>query len=127
VQDMRLEAERNIAHAVEAANGLLKTIAEVNNEISQRQASNQSVGDLQDKRDMAIDELSRLMDVKVTNRDDGTVTIFTSGGQLLLDRTPVELSFNEQTQIDATSSLANGGVGTITLSAGTTSVDLLAA
>ncbi|MEQ8282830.1 MAG: flagellar hook-associated protein FlgK [Parvibaculum sp.] len=127
VQDMRLEAERNIAHAVEAANGLLKTIAEVNNQISQRQASNQPVGDLQDKRDMAIDELSRLMDVKVNNRDDGTVTIFTSGGQLLLDRTPVELSFNEQTQIDATSSLANGGAGTITLSAGTTSVDLLAA
>jgi len=127
VQNMRLEAERNIAAAVESANALLKTIAEVNNQISQRQASNQSVGDLQDKRDMAINELSRLMDVRVTNRDDGTVTIFTSGGQLLLDRTAVELSFNEQTQIDATSSRANDGVGTITLSANGTTIDLLAA
>jgi flagellar hook-associated protein 1 FlgK len=127
VQDMRLEAERNIAAAVESANSLLNTIAEVNNQIAQRQASSQSVGDLQDQRDLAINELSRLMDVKVTNRDDGTVTIFTSGGQLLLDRTAVELSFNEQTQIDATSSLANGGVGTITLSSGSTTVDLMAA
>jgi len=127
VQNMRLEAERNIAAAVESANSLLKTIAEVNSQISQRQASSQSVGDLQDKRDMAINELSRLMDVRVTNRDDGTVTIFTSGGQLLLDRTAVTLSFDERTQIDATSSRENGGVGTITLTAGSTTIDLLAA
>ena len=127
VQNMRLEAERNIAASVESANALLKTIAEVNNQISQRQASNQPVGDLQDKRDMAIDELSRLMDVRVTNRNDGTVTIFTSGGQLLLDRTAVDLSFDEHTQIDATSSRENGGVGTITLTAGSTTIDLLAA
>ena len=127
VQDLRLEAERNIAAGVEQANALLKTIADVNNQISQRQASSQSVGDLQDKRDMAIDSLSRLMDVKVVNRDDGTVTIFTSGGQLLLDRTPVELAFDERTQIDATSTYENGGVGTIRLISGSTSIDLLAA
>lgn len=127
IQGMRQEAERNIAAGVEQANALLRTISDVNNQISQRQAGSQSVGDLQDKRDMAIDELSRLMDVKVVNRDDGTVTIFTSGGQLLLDRTPVELAFDERTQIDATSTYENGGVGTIRLISGSNSIDLLAA
>lgn len=127
IQDMRLEAERNIAAGVEQANALLQTIAAVNNQISQRQAGSMSVGDLQDKRDMAIDELSRLMDVKVVNRDDGTVTIFTSGGQLLLDRTPVELTFDERTQIDATSTYENGGMGTIRLVSGSNNIDLIAA
>ena len=127
IQDMRLEAERNIAAGVEQANALLQTIANVNNQISQRQAGSLSAGDLQDKRDMAIDELSRLMDVKVVNRDDGTVTVFTSGGQLLLDRTPVELTFDERTQIDATSAYENGGVGTIRLVSGSNNIDLLAA
>lgn len=127
IQDMRLEAERNIAAGVEQANALLQTIAQVNNQISQRQAGSMSVGDLQDKRDMAIDELSRLMDVKVVNRDDGTVTIFTSGGQLLLDRTPVELTFDERTQIDATSTYENGGMGTIRLISGSNNIDLIAA
>ncbi|MDX5364967.1 MAG: flagellar hook-associated protein FlgK [Alphaproteobacteria bacterium] len=127
IQDMRLEAERNIAAGVEQANALLQTIAQVNNQISQRQAGSMSVGDLQDKRDMAIDELSRLMDVKVDNRDDGTVTIFTSGGQLLLDRTPVELTFDERTQIDATSTYENGGMGTIRLVSGSNNIDLIAA
>ncbi len=76
---------------------------------------------------MAIDGLSRLMDVKVVNRDAGTVTVFTSGGQLLLDRTPVELAFDERTQIDATSTHENGGVGTIRLISGSNSIDLMAA
>lgn len=127
IQDMRLEAERNIAAGVEQANALLQTIAAVNKQISQRQAGNLSVGDLQDKRDMAIDELSRLMDVKVVNRDDGSVTIFTSGGQLLLDRTPVELAFDERTQIDPGSTYENGGVGTIRLVSGSNAIDLIAA
>lgn len=127
IQEMRLEAERNIAAGVEQANALLKTIANVNNQIASRQAGSLSIGDLQDQRDMAIDELSRLMDVKVVNRDDGTVTVFTSGGQLLLDRTPVELTFDERTQIDPTSTYENGGVGTIRIVSGSTSVDLLAA
>ncbi len=127
IQNMRLEAERNIAAGVEQANALLQTIAQVNNQISQRQAGSMSVGDLQDKRDTAIDELSRLMDVKVVNRDDGTVTIFTSGGQLLLDRTPVRLTFDERTQIDATSTYENGGMGTIRLVSGSNNIDLIAA
>ena len=127
IQDMRLEAERNIAAGVEQANALLQTIAAVNKQISQRQAGSLSVGDLQDKRDMAIDELSRLMDVKVVNRDDGSVTVFTSGGQLLLDRTPVELAFDERSQMDPGSTYENGGVGTIRLISGSNSVDLIAA
>lgn len=127
IQNMRLEAERNIAAGVEQANALLQTIAQVNNQISQRQAGSMSVGDLQDKRDTAIDELSRLMDVKVVNRDDGTVTIFTSGGQLLLDRTPVRLTFDERTQIDATSTYENGGMGAIRLVSGSNNIDLIAA
>ncbi|MEP2830613.1 flagellar hook-associated protein FlgK [Parvibaculum sp.] len=127
IQEMRLEAERNIAAGVEQANALLKTIANVNNQIASRQAGNLSIGDLQDQRDMAIDELSTLMDVKVVNRDDGTVTVFTSGGQLLLDRTPVELTFDEHTQMDPTSTYENGGAGTIRLVSGSTSIDLIAA
>lgn len=127
IQEMRLEAERNIAAGVEHANALLKTIANVNNQIASRQAGSLSIGDLQDQRDMAIDELSKLMDVKVVNRDDGTVTVFTSGGQLLLDRTPVELTFDEHTQIDPTSTRENGGVGTIRIQSGSNSIDLIAA
>lgn len=131
VQDMRLEAEQNISSAVSQANALLRNIADVNQQISQRVGSSLSAADLQDQRDQAINELSKLMDIKVNERDDGTVTVFTAGGQLLLDKTPAELSFDEHTQIDATSGYdtdpAKRTVGTISLVSGTTTVDLVAA
>ncbi|MGB5092139.1 MAG: flagellar hook-associated protein FlgK [Parvibaculum sp.] len=131
IQSMRLEAERNIAADVDAANDLLASIADLNNEIALRQAGNVSVADLQDKRDMQIDQLARIMDVKVVDRHDGSVTIFTTGGQLLLDRTPVQLKFDERTSIDAgaiySTDPTKRGVGTITLQNGSSSTDLIAA
>ncbi|HEX7777204.1 MAG TPA: flagellar hook-associated protein FlgK [Parvibaculum sp.] len=130
IQGMRLEAEQNIATSVQQANTDLQTVAGLNDQISQRQASNYPVADLQDLRDNAINDLSKLMDVKTVQNDDGTVTVFTGGGQLLLDKTPVKLTFDEHTSMDANSSYnidaSQRKVGTITLQNGTTQVDLIA-
>lgn len=130
IQGMRLEAEQNIASSVTQANALLQSIADINTQIAQRQASNITVADLQDKRDTAVNDLSKLMDVKTIDRDDGTIAVFTGGGQLLVDKTAVRLSFDERTNIDAGSAYsadpAERTVGTITLQSGTTTVDLIA-
>ncbi|MDO8288988.1 MAG: flagellar hook-associated protein FlgK [Parvibaculum sp.] len=130
LQGMRLEAEQNIATSVDTANKALQSIAELNNQIAQRRATNVSVADLQDQRDMAVDKLSTLMDIKAVQRDDGTIAVFTGGGQLLLDKQAVNLTFDERTSLDANSSYsvdpAERTVGTITLRNGTTSVDLIA-
>ena len=131
VQNMRLEAEQNISDSVSQANALLKQVADLNKQISQRVGSSLSAADLQDQRDQAVTELSKLMDLRVNERDDGTVTIFTAGGQLLLDKTPAELTFDQHTQIDATSAYdrdpTKRTVGTISLVTGSTKVDLVAA
>ncbi|MGV8996831.1 MAG: flagellar hook-associated protein FlgK [Parvibaculaceae bacterium] len=130
LQSMRLEAEQNISTSVDTANKALQSIADLNNQIAQRRATNVSVADLQDQRDIAIDSLSKLMDIKSVQRDDGTVAVFTGGGQLLLDKQPVNLTFDEHTSLDATSSYnvdpTKRTVGTITLRNGSTSVDLIA-
>lgn len=130
LQGMRLEAERNISSAVTSANSLLKTVADLNLQIAQRQASNISTADLQDQRDNAVDSLSKLMDIKTVQRDDGTIAIFTGGGQLLLDKQAVKLTFDEHTSLDANSAYnidpSKRTVGTVTLQNGTTSVDLIA-
>ena len=130
VQGLRLQAEQSISSGIDTANTQLQTIADLNNQIAQRKATNMSVADLQDQRDQAVNTLSTLMDVKTVARDDGTIAVFTGGGQLLLDKQPVKLSFDERTSIDATSSYnidpAKRTVGTITLTNGTTSVDLIA-
>ena len=130
LQGMRLEAEQNISTAVDTANTQLQAIADINNQISQRRATSVSTADLEDQRDIAIDKLSTLMDIKAVRRDDGTVAVFTGGGQLLLDKQPVSLTFDEHTSLDATSSYnidpTKRTVGTVMLRNGTTSVDLIA-
>jgi len=130
VQGLRLQAEQSISSGVDTANTQLQTIADLNNQIAQRQATSTSVADLQDQRDQAVNTLSTLMDIKTVARDDGTIAVFTGGGQLLLDKQPVKLRFDEHTNIDASSSYnidpTKRTVGTITLTNGTTSVDLIA-
>ena len=131
IQGMRAEAEKNIASSVDKANTDLQTVANLNDQISQRQAKSQSTADLQDLRDNALNDLSNLMDIKTVPRDDGTVAVFTGAGQLLLDQTPVKLTFDEHTNIDANSTYnidpTKRTVGTVTLQNGTTQVDLIAA
>ncbi len=131
IQGLRIEAERNIGLATEAANNALKTVADLNEQISQRMSTSASVADLEDLRDNALNDLARLMDIKTVARDDGTVAVFTGAGQLLLDQDPVKLIFDEHTNLGANSfydiDKTKRQVGTVTLQNGTTAIDLIAA
>jgi len=130
VQDLRRQSEQSIADGVSQANGLMQSIAKLNTQIAQNKASGRSTGDLEDQRDTAINQLGNLMGVKTVERDDGTAAVFTTGGQLLVDTEAAVLSFDQHANLDATSAYstdpAKRSVGTITLSQGTTSIDLVA-
>lgn len=131
VQQLRLEAETSIAAAVAEASELLKRVSEINDQIVQARATASGSADLEDKRDEAIDRLSALMDINVVNRSDGAVSLFTGGGFGLLDSAPTSLTFDARTALDSTSRYDSDPtkrtVGTVTLVAGTTQVDLIAA
>ncbi len=131
IQSLRLEAEAGIAAGVEEADELLKRIATINDQIVRATATTGDTADLEDQRDIALDRLSELMDINVVARSDGAVSVFTGGGFALLDSTAAELSFDERTTMDATSAYSTDPalrtVGTVSLTAGSTSVDLIAA
>ncbi|MDR3500558.1 MAG: flagellar hook-associated protein FlgK [Parvibaculum sp.] len=130
IQGLRSQAESNIATAVGQANTALQSIAKLNSQIAQGSAAGQSVADLQDIRDTAVATLSQLMGVKTLTHSDGTIAVFTTGGQLLLDKSPVTLSFDQHTNMDASSSYSTDPsqrtVGTITLQNGNSAIDLIA-
>lgn len=131
VQTLRLEAEAGIGAAIQEADVLLKRIATINDQIVRANATTGDTADLADQRDIAIDRLAELMDINVVSRSDGAVSLFTGGGFALLDSAAAELSFDERTSMDATSVYSTDPslrtVGTISLTAGSTSVDLIAA
>lgn len=128
IQQMRRETERRLEDAVSQANGALAKIHDLNLKISANQAG--SVADLQDERDMAVRELASLMDIRTVEREGGRISVFSNGGNLLLDTQPAKLSFDEHPTLNASSFYnsdpALRGVGTVTLQVGGSApIDLL--
>ncbi len=128
IQEMRRETESRLNDAVAQANAALSKIHDLNLKISANQAG--SIADLQDERDTAVRQLAELMDVRTVEREGGRISVFTTGGNLLLDTEPTALTFDEHTSINA-NSLYNSDpslrdVGTITLQVGAAApIDLL--
>ncbi len=125
IQDMRLQTETEIGDSVSRINTLLKGIAGANQKIALAPVDDPVV---LDQRDQMINELSGLMDVNVMKpADDGTVSVLTRSGTLLVSDVATELTFkNQQSTVTARSDVDNGTLGTIILSGpGRPPVDLL--
>lgn len=84
VQTLRQNTEDALAASVRKANDVLREIASISSRMGSDPASAASPG-FQDSRDSLIDQLSQLMDVKVAQRDNGLISISTTGGLQLFD------------------------------------------
>jgi flagellar hook-associated protein 1 FlgK len=70
--------------AITAVNGLAAHIASLNNQISAAKGAGHEPNDLLDQRDLAIDQLSRYVQVATIPADDGSMAVFIGGGQRLV-------------------------------------------
>lgn len=116
VQNLRTGIESQLGTDTSAASALLSNIAKLNGKIQNTTDSN-SLTDLQDQRDQAINSLSGYMDIQTVSQRDGTVTVLTQSGATLVDRSnAATLSFDGHGKLNATSSYSTNPrtVGTIT-------------
>ncbi len=67
-------------------NGLTRKIADLNTQIKSAEVSGQNANDLRDKRDLAVNELATRIEVSTLDRLDGTVSVFTARGLVLVDQ-----------------------------------------
>jgi len=132
IQGLRSDAELGLADAVSQANDAMRQIAAINRQLGLTNAQDATTANLQDQRDLYIDQLSQLMDIKVVATDHNKVNIFTrSGTQLVGDEASV-MTFDAKGSLSATAlwdaDPAKRGTGTITLESGSGSTtDLVAA
>jgi len=91
-------------------NDLARRIGELNQQILSSGGVNGISPDLQDQRDVLVDQLSSLVGVRVLDRNDGTIGL-AAGDTILVD------GANSQTL--AVNPLAGGGFGLITVGGGT--------
>ncbi|MDB5592729.1 flagellar hook-associated protein FlgK [Enterovirga sp.] len=90
VASLRQDSEDSLGRAVSRADSLLAEIAVLNGKLVGSPSAAMA-----DQRDALIDELSTLMDLKVTAQPNGTVAVATTGGLSLVDGPrAISLSFD---------------------------------
>ena len=67
-----------------------------------------STGDLEDTRDVALNNLSNILDVRYFENANGTVTVYTGDGTTLVDSTPIKMAHASLSQVSPSASYANG-------------------
>src|SRR5664279_2068218 len=131
IQALRSQADQGIAGDVQQANNALQQIASINQQLAGSSSTDSASALLENQRDQYIDQLSKLMDIRVVQGSNNQVSVFTGSGAQLVGAQASQLNFTptgtvtaqQQWKADPTKS----ALGTITLtSPGGGSVDLLA-
>ncbi|ABY29356.1 flagellar hook-associated protein FlgK [Methylorubrum extorquens] len=131
VQALRSGLESQLATDTEKASGLLAQLAKLNTRIVATASGDASRPELEDQRDQALTSLSGLIDINAVPQSDGSVSVLTSSGVTLLDRSnAASLRFDARGTLSANALYASdpsqSGVGTIVASTpGGGKIDLL--
>jgi len=94
VQVLRGEADREIGRTVEAINGEIQAIHDLNIEIKRLGQLGQVNPELLDRRDALIRSLADKIDIRTYAQDDGGLAIYSAGGETLLDALPRVLAYS---------------------------------
>ncbi|TWH47383.1 flagellar hook-associated protein FlgK [Sporomusa sp. KB1] len=103
LESIRSQLNTEVYTAVEEINSYASQIAELNSQISTASASGASTNDLEDQRDLLVDELSSLVGIDVTAADDGSYTITVDGVTLVKGDEANELECYTVTDSDSDS------------------------
>jgi len=85
LQQQATSTTSDISSTIQQAQGIVNTIAQLNQQIQAATVSGSEPNELLDERDQAVQQLSELMPVKVQPMQDGTVMLF-SGQMTLVDQ-----------------------------------------
>ncbi len=108
VQTLRLNADRDISSLIAQMNNDLNTIAALNDQIALGVGTKKPTGDLEDKRDVALNNLSNTLDIRYFENANGSVTVYTSDGTTLVDNSPVKMSHVSLSQVSPGATYAGG-------------------
>ncbi|MBX3332597.1 MAG: flagellar hook-associated protein FlgK [Nitrospira sp.] len=84
--ETRRALDVQIGVTVGEINSLTGKIAQFNSQIKSAEVSGQNANDLRDQRDLTINELAARVEVLTLDRPDGTVSVFTARGLVLVDQ-----------------------------------------
>lgn len=102
MQALRSQADQGIANDVDQVNQALRQIASANKQLANGNVSDSTAAVLEDQRDQAINQLAKLMDIRVVQGGNNQLTIFTSSGYQLASTEASRLTFTTSGTITPT-------------------------
>jgi flagellar hook-associated protein 1 FlgK len=82
-QTQRQAAQNDLVSSVTTLNAALGTIGQLSDQIIAAKTAGQSIADLENQRDAALQTVSKLVSIKVLNQSSGDVVVSTTGGLAL--------------------------------------------
>lgn len=124
IQDLRKQADDEIHQTVKEIDNYLSEIASLNHKIVRNDVANNDISALEDKRDLALNELSKLIDITYFARSNGEMSVFTKGGRVLVDEESVGISHNLGASVSPVTTHEEGDFSPIYVGTQVTSNDI---
>lgn len=113
IQELRLQADKEIAELIGSMNTITTKIDKLNDDIISNSSVGRDTTDLKDQRDLEIDKLTDIIDIRYFFRSDGDVVVFTESGRTLVDTIPPTLTHVPASSVSATSTHSEGDIAGI--------------
>lgn len=113
IQGLRMEADQAIKVQVDRLNTGLAQVQDLNIRIRANAASGREINTMLDQRQILVDELAQIVPMRVAQREGGQIALYTTGGSILLDGPPADITFAAAGVITPDMTAASGALGNI--------------
>ena len=107
ITSLRTQIDQQVANSIGGANTLIQQIFDLNTQIKTATAGGDTASALLDQREVALENLSKIMSIRATPNGDGSVNVATPDGINLVSNTYAKLAYAGGAQ--------NGSYGNITV------------
>ena len=124
IQELRRQADDSITDEVAEINLITAKIDEINDDIIANDTIGRDITDLEDQRDLEVDKLSKIVDIRYFSREDGDVVVYTKNGRTLVDTETPTITHTAASSLSATSTHSRGNISGIYVGAELAANDL---
>jgi flagellar hook-associated protein 1 FlgK len=107
ISSLQKQIDQQTVNSIASTNTLIKQVYDLNIQIRAARIQSGDASGLEDQRDVALNNLSKVMDIKTSQNSDGTLNVSTGDGMNLVSNTYAQLSYSGGAQ--------NGAYGNISL------------
>lgn len=100
VQSARALANTGIKNDVEQLNTALERLVKLNVQVRRGSGLGQDTAAFQDQRQQVIDQIAKILPIREVQQTDGSISLYTPSGAVLLDGVPAVFGFNGSTSVN---------------------------